>query len=152
MDIVIRAAVIYLLVLLVTRVIGKRELSSLEPFDVILLVVVGDLVQQGITQSDTSVTGTMVVLSTLALLVVALSYLNLRVPASRRVLDGEPVLLVVDGHALDDNMRRERITMEDLLEQVRQEGLASLSEVRFGVLENGGKISFIKSQSGGGGD
>jgi uncharacterized membrane protein YcaP (DUF421 family) len=152
MDLVLREVVILALVYLVTRLVGKRELSSLEPFDVILLVVVGDLVQQGITQSDTSVTGTMVVLSTLALLVVALSYLNLRVPASRRVLDGEPVLLVVDGHALDDNMRRERITMEDLLEQVRQEGLASLSEVRFGVLENSGKISFIKSQSGGGGD
>jgi uncharacterized membrane protein YcaP (DUF421 family) len=152
MDLVLREVVILAFVYLVTRLVGKRELSSLEPFDVILLVVVGDLVQQGITQSDTSVTGTVVVLSTLALLVVALSYLNLRVPASRRVLDGEPVLLVVDGHALRDNMRRERITMEDLLGEVRQQGLASLSEVRFGVLENSGQFSFIKAESGGGGD
>ena len=152
MDLVLREVVILALVYLVTRLVGKRELSSLEPFDVILLVVVGDLVQQGITQNDTSVTGTVVVLSTLALLVVALSYLNLRVPASRRVLDGEPVLIVVDGHALDANMRRERITMDDLLEEARQQGLSSLSEVRFGVLENSGKISFLKTQSGGGGD
>ena len=112
MDLVLREVIILAFVYLVTRVVGKRELSSLEPFDVILLVVVGDLVQQGITQSDTSVTGTIVVLSTLALLVVALSFINLRAPASRRLLDGEPVLLVVDGRAIDANLRRERITTE----------------------------------------
>ena len=151
MDLVLREVVILAFVYLVTRVVGKRELSSLEPFDMILLVVVGDLVQQGITQSDTSVTGTIVVLSTLALLVVALSYLNLRVPTSRRLLDGEPVLLVIDGRAIDANLRRERITMEDLLEHARQEGLASLSEVRFGILENSGKISFVEAQPGGDG-
>jgi uncharacterized membrane protein YcaP (DUF421 family) len=151
MDLVLREVVVLAFVYLVTRVVGKRELSSLEPFDVILLVVVGDLVQQGITQNDTSVTGTIIVLSTLALVVVALSYINLRVPASRRVLDGEPVILVVDGHAIDRNLRRERITLDDLLEEARQQGIASLSDVRFGVLENSGKISFVEAPSGDGG-
>ena len=71
MDLVIRATVIFLFIFLVTRIAGRRQLGELEPFDVILLVVLGDLVQQGITQSDESVTGTVIVISTIALLSVA---------------------------------------------------------------------------------
>ena len=70
MDLVVRAVVIFLFVFVLTRALGRRELSSLEPFDIILLVVIGDLVQQGITQSDDSVTGTLIVLSTIGLLTV----------------------------------------------------------------------------------
>jgi uncharacterized membrane protein YcaP (DUF421 family) len=146
MDLVFRVVVIMGFVYLITRSVGKRELSSLEPFDVILLVVVGDLVQQGITQNDTSVTGTIVVLSTLALLIVGLSYLNLRSPRARRVLDGEPMVLVVDGRPIERNMRRERITMEDLQAEAREKGLASLDQVSWAVLENSGRISFIEKR------
>jgi uncharacterized membrane protein YcaP (DUF421 family) len=147
MDLVVRTVLVIAFVFLVTRAVGKRELSSLEPFDVILLVVVGDLVQQGVTQSDSSVTGAAIVLSTLALMIVGLSYLNLRVPAARRVLDGEPIVLVVDGEPLRRNLRRQRITMEDLLAQAREEQLASLSDVRWAILENSGKISFVPKSS-----
>jgi uncharacterized membrane protein YcaP (DUF421 family) len=147
MDLVVRTVVVIAFVFLVTRAVGKRELSSLEPFDVILLVVVGDLVQQGVTQSDTSVTGAAIVLSTLALVIVGLSYLNLRVPAARRVLDGRPIVLVVDGEPVERNLRSQRITMEDLLSQAREEQLASLSDVRWAILENSGKISFVPKSS-----
>jgi uncharacterized membrane protein YcaP (DUF421 family) len=147
MDLVLRTVVVIAFVFLVTRAVGKRELSSLEPFDVILLVVVGDLVQQGVTQSDTSVTGAAIVLSTLALMIVGLSYLNLRVPAARRVLDGRPIVLVVDGEPVERNLRSQRITMEDLLSQAREEQLASLSDVRWAILENSGKISFVPKSS-----
>jgi uncharacterized membrane protein YcaP (DUF421 family) len=146
MDLVPRTVIILAFVILVARAVGKRELSSLEPFDVIMLVVIGDLVQQGITQNDDSVTGTIIVLSTLALVVVGMSYLNLRVPWSRRVLDGEPVVLVVDGEMVERNMLRERITTEDLLSEARQQQLSSLDEVRWAILETSGKISFIPKQ------
>ncbi len=78
MDLVIRATVIFLFVFLVTRVVGRRQLSQMEPFDLILLVVVGDLVQQSVTQSDESVTGALIVISTIALLSMALSWLSFR--------------------------------------------------------------------------
>ena len=97
MDLVVRAAVIFFFVFVLTRVLGRRELSSLEPFDIILLVVIGDLVQQGITQSDDSVTGTLIVLSTIALLTVGVSYVNFRVRRLRPLLEGEPLVLVEDG-------------------------------------------------------
>jgi uncharacterized membrane protein YcaP (DUF421 family) len=145
-DLVPRTVIILAFVVLIARAVGKRELSSLEPFDVIMLVVIGDLVQQGITQNDDSVTGTIIVLSTLALVVVGLSYLNLRVPWSRKALDGEPVVLVVDGEVVERNMLRERITTDDLMSEARRQQLSSLTEVRWAILETSGKISFIPKQ------
>src|SRR5215204_3028945 len=97
MDLVLRAAVGFFFVLFLTRVVGRRELSSLEPFDLILLVMLGDLVQQGITQNDFSVTGMMLVCGTVALLTVLVSYTSFRVPRVRPLLDGEPVIVVEDG-------------------------------------------------------
>src|ERR671924_405402 len=114
MDLVIRATVIFFFIFLITRVSGKRELSSLEPFDLILLVVIGDLVQQGITQSDYSVTGAVIVILTVALVSVGFSYLNFRVRRLRRLLEGEPVVLVENGKPIESNIRRERITTEEI--------------------------------------
>lgn len=143
MDLVIRAAVVFFFVFLLTRITGKRELSQLEPFDVILLVVIGDLVQQGVTQSDNSVTGALTVLSTIGVLSVFVSWLSYRFKVVRRISEGEPVVLVQDGRPIERNMRRERITMEDLEEEARQSQIASIGNLRFAILENDGHISFI---------
>src|SRR5690348_14719823 len=110
MDIVIRAAVIFLFVYLLTRVLGRRELNSLEPFDLILLVVLGDLVQQGVTQNDESLTGALLAISTIGLLTVALSYLAFKFKRLRQVLNGEPIVLVEDGEVIESNLRRQRLT------------------------------------------
>ncbi len=143
MDLVIRAAVVFAFVFLITRIAGRRELSQLEPFDVILLVVVGDLVQQGVTQSDNSVTGALIVISTIALLSVFVSWLSYRFRPVRRVTEGEPVVLVHDGRPIERNMRRERITLEDIEEEARQSQITSLGNLRWAILENDGSISFI---------
>jgi uncharacterized membrane protein YcaP (DUF421 family) len=142
-DLVIRAAVVFGFVFLLTRITGKRELSQLEPFDVILLVVVGDLVQQGVTQSDYSVTGALTVISTIGVLSVFVSWLSYRFKLMRRVTEGEPVVLVHDGRPIERNMRRERITIEDIEEEARQSQITSLGNLRFAILENDGRISFI---------
>ncbi|MDX6718686.1 MAG: hypothetical protein QOJ63_940 [Solirubrobacteraceae bacterium] len=143
MDLVIRAVIVFFAVFFVTRVVGRRELSTMEPFDLILLIVTGDLVQQGVTQSDYSLTGALTVIATIALLTVALSYASFKVPRLRPVLDGTPLVLVQDGEVIARNLRRERITLEELLAEARQQQLASLSQVRFAVLETNGAISFI---------
>jgi uncharacterized membrane protein YcaP (DUF421 family) len=144
MDLVLRAAVIWLFVYVVTRAVGKRELNSLEPFDLIMLVVLGDLIQQGVTQDDYSVTGALLVVSTVVLLTTFVSYLNWRVPRLRRYLEGEPIVVVKDGEPIERNMRRERLTVEEIAEEARAQQIASLSEIRWAVLENSGKLSFIK--------
>jgi uncharacterized membrane protein YcaP (DUF421 family) len=143
MDLVIRAAVVFFFIFFLTRVVGRRQLSDLEPFDFILLVVLGDLVQQGITQSDESVTGTLTVISTIALLSVAVSWVSFRVKRVRLITEGEPIVLVQDGRPIEQNLRRERITIEDVEEQLRHSQLSSVSELRWAILENDGKISCI---------
>jgi uncharacterized membrane protein YcaP (DUF421 family) len=144
MDIVIRAAVIFFFVFALTRLLGRRELSSLEPFDLILLVVVGDLVQQGVTQSDNSVTGALLAISTIALLTVALSYASFKWRRLRPILAGEPIVLIEDGETVERNLRRQRLTVEEVEAEARLAEIGSLREVRWGILETDGRISFVK--------
>jgi uncharacterized membrane protein YcaP (DUF421 family) len=143
MDLVIRAAVVFFFVFLVTRVVGRRQLSQLEPFDFILLVVVGDLVQQGVTQSDESVTGALIVISTIALLSVFVSWVSFRWRGLRVVTEGEPIVLVQDGEAIEPNLRRERITIEDVEEEARKSQITTVAELRWAILERDGHISCI---------
>jgi uncharacterized membrane protein YcaP (DUF421 family) len=143
MDLVLRAAVAFLFVYFLTRVIGRRELSSMQPFDLIMLVMIGDLVQQGVTQNDFSVTGALLVGGTIGLLTVFVSYTSFRFPRLRPMLDGEPVIVVEDGKPIDRNLRRNRITHEELAAAARLQGLGSLGGIRWAVLETNGRISFI---------
>lgn len=144
MDIVIRAAVAFLFILLLTRIVGRRELSSLEPFDLILLVTIGDLVQQGVTQNDFSVTGMGLAIGTIAMLTVLISYLPWRFRALRGVLEGQPEILIEDGNVIERNLRRNRLTPEEIAAEARFQQIDSLEQVRWAVLETSGKISFIK--------
>src|SRR5947207_15964472 len=95
MDIALRATVLYFFVVFVTRVIGRRELSSLSPFDLILLIVLGDAIQQGLTQDDYSVTGALIAVSTIASLQVFTSYLSFRSQRARKVLEGLPIVVKI---------------------------------------------------------
>ena len=143
MDLVVRAAVAFAFVYLLTRVIGRRELSSMQPFDLIMLVMIGDLVQQGVTQNDFSVTGALLVGGTIGLLTVLVSFVSFRVPWLRPALDGEPVVVVEDGKPIERNLRRNRITLEELAAAARQNAIASIEDVQWAVLETNGRISFI---------
>ena len=147
MDIAIRAIALFFFVLLLTRVLGKRELSSLEPFDLILLIVLGDAIQQGLTQDDYSVTGGIIAVSTLALLQVLTSFLSFRFSFLRPLLEGEPVVIVQDGKPIKKNLRRERLTLEEVAAEARQSAqIESLDKVKWAVVETNGTISFIEKQ------
>ena len=149
MDLVLRATIAFAFIFLITRVVGRRELGGLEPFDLILLVVLGDLVQQGVTQSDYSITGSLIVISTLGLLTVFVTWLSFRFRRLRPILEGEPVVLVEDGRPIDANLRRERLTVAELRAEARLQQIGSLREVQWAVLETSGNISFLKRDSSG---
>jgi uncharacterized membrane protein YcaP (DUF421 family) len=144
MDIVIRAAVAFFFIFFLTRVIGRRELNTLEPFDLILLVMMGDLVQQGVTQNDFSVTGLLLAASTVAVLTLVVSFASFRFPRLRPMLDGEPIVVVQDGKPIERNLHRERLTVEEVAAEARGQQIASLDEVQWAVLETSGQITFIK--------
>jgi uncharacterized membrane protein YcaP (DUF421 family) len=144
MDLVLRAIFLYFFVFAITRVIGRRELSQLAPFDIILLIVAGDAIQQGLTQDDYSLTGSVLVVGTFAILQLITSYASFKFVRLRPILEGEPIVIIQDGKLLDRNLKRERLTEEEVLEEARQQQITSLSEVEWAVLENSGSISFIK--------
>jgi uncharacterized membrane protein YcaP (DUF421 family) len=144
MDLVLRAGVIFAFVFVLTRVIGKRELSSLQPFDLILLIILGDALQQGLTQDDYSLTGAVLVVGTIAVLQVLVSWVSYRFPSTRPIIDGEPLIILEDGRVIERNLKRERLTLEEIAEEARKNQIAHLADVRFAILETNGSISFIE--------
>jgi uncharacterized membrane protein YcaP (DUF421 family) len=143
MDIVVRAIIAFLFVFLLTRLIGRRELSSLQPFDLVLLIVIGDLIQQGVTQNDLSVTGLVLTVGVFASLTLAASYVGWRFPRIRPILEPEPLILIEDGNVIDRNLKKERLTADELAAEARLQQIDSLDKVKWAVLETGGQISFI---------
>ena len=144
MDIVLRGLVLYAFVVFVMRVTGRRELSSLTAVDLVLLIVLGDAIQQGLTQSDYSVTGAIIAVSTIASLSVFTSWLGFRSKRARRVLEGQPIVVIERGRLVGDNLERERMTSDDVEEEMRQAQIGSLEDVEWGILETNGSISFVK--------
>ncbi|HEV8420343.1 MAG TPA: YetF domain-containing protein [Actinomycetota bacterium] len=145
MEIVIRTVVIFFFVLLLTRAMGKKELSELTAFELILLITIGDLVQQGVTQEDQSLTGAMLAVGTLGLLIVFLSWLSYRWRVVRRVIRGIAVVVVRDGRPINEAMKLERLTIDEVIEGAREQGIDDLGKVKMAVLEPDGKFSFIRS-------
>jgi uncharacterized membrane protein YcaP (DUF421 family) len=143
MDLVLRTTFVFFLILLVTRAIGRRELSSMEPFDLILLVVIGDFVQQGVAQSDNSVTGATLVIVTLALLSVGTAWLSFRYRRLRPLLEGEPIVIIADGRLIERNLRAQRMTTEEVATEARLQQIGSLEKIRWAVLESNGRMSFL---------
>lgn len=150
MEIVVRALVVFLFLWVVTRAVGRSTLGELSTFELLLYVVMGDLVQQAVTQQDYSVTGGLLAVATFAVLTVSISWLQWRFPRVRPTVTGRPVLVFADGRPLEDGMRRQRLTVADLLVAAREQGIRDTRAIDYAVLEADGRISFFTSDEGAG--
>jgi uncharacterized membrane protein YcaP (DUF421 family) len=150
MELVLRATAIYAFLWIVTKGLGKRELAEMSPFELILLVTMGDLIQQGATQDDRSVTGAFIAVSTLAFWILLFSWLTYRSQRARNAFEGVPVVLVRDGELIEPMLRLERLTVDEIAEEARSQGIGSLRDVRVGILEADGGFSFVVRDGGGG--
>jgi uncharacterized membrane protein YcaP (DUF421 family) len=146
MELVVRATVIFWFLWLVVRGTGKRSLAELTPLDLLLIVVIGDFVQQGVTQEDMSITGALIAVSVFVLWTHLGDALSRRSPRLSRIVAGEPVLIVHDGDAMEDRLDRERVSIEDLKEAARMEGFGDISDIAYGVLETDGRFSFVRRE------
>ena len=143
MEIVLRAAIIFLFLWAITRVVGRSTLGELSTFELILFVTMGDLVQQGVTQQDYSMTAGMLAVGTFALLTIVLSWLNIRSRRTRRLIHGQPVVIFHSGEPRQEAMRQERVSIADFYAAARQQGIERLEDVSLAVLEANGQISFF---------
>jgi uncharacterized membrane protein YcaP (DUF421 family) len=149
MEVVARAAVVFVFLVVLTRAIGKRELSEMNPFDIVLLVIMGDLVQQAITSDDRSLTSAFLAIGTIAALILAMSYATYRWKPFRQLVDGRPSIVIRDGSLQDDVLRIERVPVDDVLEAARGKGIEDLAQVKIGILEADGSFSFIRFDGSG---
>jgi uncharacterized membrane protein YcaP (DUF421 family) len=143
MELVLRATAVYWFLWLVTRGTGKRSLAELTPLDLLAVVVLGDFVQQGVTQEDMSVTGALIAVSTFTLWTFAASALSRRSQKVRSLVAGEPVVVLRAGRPLVDRLRLEGLALDDLEEAARAAGYGDLGEIAVAVLETDGRLSFI---------
>lgn len=148
MDIVIRATVMFALLFGLLRLMGKRELGQMTPFELVMLVVLGDLIQQGITHNDFSLTGASLAIATFAFWATVLGWISYRWPRAERAIEGEPRVLIRDGSWIEANMKRDRLTRRELESEMRLAGIAHVRDVAWAILEPEGRISFIKRGDG----
>ncbi len=146
MELVIRATVVFWFLWLVVRGMGKRSLAELTPLDLLLIVVIGDFVQQGLTQEDMSVTGAIVAVSVFVVWTVATDALGRRSRAASRIFAGEPVVVVSNGVPDRHRLDRERVSLHDLKEAARLEGYGDIGDIAYAILETDGKFSFIRKE------
>jgi uncharacterized membrane protein YcaP (DUF421 family) len=147
-DIVLRAAAVYVILLIAVRLSGRRTLSELTIFDFILVLVISEAVQQGLIGEDYSVTTAAILVVTLVLIDVLLSFAKDRFKWVAKVVDGVPTVLVENGKPLRERMKKARVSEDDIMESARElQGLERIDQIKFAVLEVGGRITIIPAKS-----
>ena len=143
-EICLRSALIYLVVLVGLRLTGKREVGQMTPFDLVLLLLIANAVQNAMTGPDTSVTGGIVAAGTLLVINALLAYVTRRWRKARLMVEGSPTFLIHDGRTMPENLAREHMTPEELRQALREHGVASIEEVHQAVLEVDGTVSVLR--------
>lgn len=146
MEIVVRASVVFFLVFLLTRGLRRRALAEMAPFEMVLLVVLGDIIQQGVTQEDYSLTGAVLAASTFGFWITVVTWVTWRSDRMRRIVEGVPIVLVQDGRLVEAALRLEKMPVTEVLEAARQHGVDDLAKVRLAVLEPSGRISIVRAE------
>jgi len=148
MESIVKAIVVYLVLLLLFRLSGKRTLAEVSPFDLVLLLIISEATQQALIDSDNSMTHAFLLVMTLVAMNVLMSEIKVRWKSAEHVLDSTPLLVVENGKPIEEHMRKERVDVEDVLDTAREKhGIHSLEQIRYAVLERNGRISIIPTDA-----
>lgn len=142
-ELIFRAAIVYLFLFVILRFIGKKHIGELAPFDLVVLLILSETVQNSMVGGDESLIGGLVAAGTLMAIAQGTNWLRCFSKEAARVVDGVPRVIVRNGHCFKSVMADEKITMSELLEAMRQEGCTNILNVRVAMLENDGRISIV---------
>ncbi len=143
-EFIVRAVVVYVFLLIALRLTGKRQVGQLSPFDLVLLLVLSNSVQNSMNGGDNSMVGGLVSATTLILLNFGISFVTFRSRKAETLIEGTPQVLVHNGKVNHKTMEKEKLTESELNSAMRHSGITKLEEVRFAVLENNGAITIIR--------
>lgn len=147
METVIRGAAVYVILLIIVRLSGRRTLAQMTPFDLILILIIAETTQQALLGDDFSIINAIVLIVTLFLVDILLSFVKERWPGAERVLDGVPTVLISHGEPDQRALHRSRVQLAEVLEAARrQHGLERLDQIKFAVLEVGGNVSIVPAE------
>jgi uncharacterized membrane protein YcaP (DUF421 family) len=147
MESIVKAMIVYVGLLILFRLSGKRTLAEVSPFDLVLLLIISEATQSALVDSDNSMTNAFLLVTTLIAMNVLMSEIKLRWKGAGRVLDSTPLVIVENGKPIMEHMRKERVDVEDVLDTAREtHGLESLEQIRYAVLERNGMISIIPTE------
>lgn len=142
-SIMVSSACVYIFIILAIRLFGKKEFAQLSVFDLVFVLLISNAVQNAMVGSDTSLTGGLVAALTLFMLNTFLKYITFKFPSLQKVLTGEPIMLIYKGMVKDENLRKEHISMNELLEAVHEHGIHNIKDVDLAILESDGNISVL---------
>lgn len=147
MDAVLRGAALYLALLILFKLAGRRSLAQLTTFDFVLLLIIGEATQQALLGEDFSLTNALLVIITLIVIDIGASLLKRRSSRLAYLLDGSPTIVVEDGVVLQWRLDKARMSLEDVMESARENGLERLEQIKYAIIERNGKISIIRRDS-----
>jgi uncharacterized membrane protein YcaP (DUF421 family) len=150
MDAVIKATVVFFVLWAILRISGRRTLGEMTAFDFVLFLIIGGSTQRAITGQDYSLTNALLLVATFVALDIGMSILELKWPASRRILNSMPMILVENGYLMTARMRRARVTEDNILEAARRlHGLEGMQQIKFAILESTGEITIVPAVQAG---
>jgi uncharacterized membrane protein YcaP (DUF421 family) len=142
-DVALRTAIVYGFLVLAMRITGKREVGQMSVFELVVILIISDAVQNSMVGENTSIWGGLIAVATLLVLDFVLHSVSLRSPRFRKALQGEPRLLIRDGQVLERALKEESIGVDEVAAAVRAHGVERIDEVAIAVLETNGSISVI---------
>lgn len=146
MELVVRIVVVYVFLLVVLRVIGKRELGEMSPMELVTLMLIPEIVTDALKDDDHSLIGGVIGICTLLVLVFISSLISYRFKKAEDIIEGKPTLLVNNGKLISENADRERISIDEIYGEMHKQGYSTLSEIRWVILETDGKLAFVPHQ------
>lgn len=144
---IIRTVILYFVVVIAMKAMGKRQVGQLQPFELVVILIISEMAAISMQNTGIPITSSIVPIVTIVILQVFLALLNLKSERARALICGKPTILIENGKIMEDELRRTRINMNDLLEQMRAKDCFNIADVEYGILETNGQLSIIlKSQ------
>lgn len=145
LSIIVKTLVLYFFIVVVYRVMGKKEVGKLSIIDLIVSILIAELAAISIEEADRSILTSIIPIVVLVVIQISISFISLKSVKLRKLIDGNPIVIIKDGKLNFKDMTKLRYTIDDLIAQLREQGIKSIEEVNYAVLENNGKLSVFET-------
>ena len=146
-NMIIKTFMLYLFIILAYRIMGKKEIGQLSIIDLIVSILIAELAAISIEQQESSILVSIIPISVLVIVEILFSYIGLKIPEIKKLLEGTPITIIKNGKLNFEEMRKLRYSLDDLISQLREQGIKSIEEVNYAVLENNGKLSIFPTET-----